>query len=255
MNHPKVENGAKNRKMKPYRTLNEEFDLDEIDAKRRKRYQEENLEWFGLLVSSVQNHSFFVPSTRKNASTKPPKNKTLILASWAPIPLINEMNTLKNDNITISAAKAMDNVAKHTNFFFDDMSFHTRRYMAQPRTFDIICMIGPIVGKELTEKIITQWEQNSRGPQPRTIAAYALAKEYNLNFTVNMPLFLQIDPKEAGIDVTKNDWEEGMTLKITPLLRRLRPGTAMLKKINEDKEKMKLKRLKAHHDRRMYRKK
>jgi hypothetical protein len=176
----------------------------------------DSLPWYGVLITSVQPKGApLIQSLRKNASTKPFKSKTLIVATWAPLPLINEMNALKEENIQLSASKAFELVVKHTAYI-DDIAYHIKRYETQPRYFDIVCIFGPIEGQEKAAKLITSWEKRSRGPQPRTITAYRIAQQGGYTLAVNLYKFLQIDPTEAIIQRIPIEADASLKVRIWP---------------------------------------
>lgn len=180
---------------------------------------QDDLDWFVVLVSFTPPK--LTPSTGSSFELEKrtnPKNRTFIYGSWAPLDVLNRMNASGEENIHTAATKACDASLSYTH---TDYPIDAITNPIMPTMYGIICILGPIKGQKMTKFIVTLWESMSRGQHPRTITGYMLANRYHLEFTINLPLFFQLDPNEVRIDVHEYSMTSGVDMSVTPLTENL----------------------------------
>jgi hypothetical protein len=178
---------------------------------------DEELNWFAVLVSFVQKKSIFNLQAEDKDKKNKKNNRTFVFGSWAPLAVLNRMNASGEDNIHTAATKAVNAVPSYIS------SFKGQRYQSylgedRNKKFDIICIIGPIRDKKLTEQVIHEWERTSRGQHPRTITGYHLALKYELEFSINLPLFYQLNPNDVEFVVKSHSMKDGISMTVKPLV-------------------------------------
>lgn len=204
----------------------------------------DTLRWFAVLVS-------FLPKFDQTTDTqidldildvnkkKTIQNRTFIYGSWVPLVILKRMNDSRDPNILTAVTKACDIPLSMSEII---------GMMSTPQNntgdiYSIMCIIGPIEGIQATQDLVQHWEKLSRGPQPRTVMGYQLARIYGLNFSVNFPLFFQLDPHEVRVDLDEYSMEKGSHLSITPLVKHVTCVTTQTKPKTVKKPPLSRKRL------------
>lgn len=129
--------------------------------------------------------------------------------------VLRRMNESRDTNILTAATRACDATISAT----EDLEAESLKFeQSSSDIYGIQCVMGPIKGEAYIRELVRMWEKLSRGPQPRTITGYNLAMVNNLNFTVNFPLFFQLNPDEVSIELSNFSMENGSDINIIPLV-------------------------------------
>lgn len=129
------------------------------------------------------------------------ENRTIVLATWLPISVLNFMNLCEENNIVIAATKALKSIQVLSTQKGVGLSLiDNENIILQPK-FNIACMIGPLTDVILVKQILRFWEQHSRGQPSRTILAGEIVKKFRLDFSINFHSLFGINPCKFDIDV------------------------------------------------------
>lgn len=181
---------------------------------------DDDLSWYIVLVSFVppKPTTTTVPGVFDIETKNNPKNRTVIYGSWAPIDVLDRMNNSGEENIHTAATKACE---ASLSYCHSDLPVEAITHPSIPTTYGIICILGPVKGRRATKYLVSMWDGMSRGQHPRTITGYMLANHFGLGFSINLPLFFQLDPNEVRIDVHRYSMDSGIDLSVTPLKEKL----------------------------------
>lgn len=143
------------------------------------------------------------------------QNRTFIYGSWAPLVILKRMNDSRDPNILAAAIRACETPISVT----ENIEVLSTTQGSPSDIYGIMCIIGPIKGLQVTKDLVQRWEKLSRGPQPRTVMGYQLARAHGYEFSVNFPLFFQLNPHEVRVELDDYSMENGSHLSITPLVK------------------------------------
>lgn len=150
------------------------------------------LEWFVCVITYTKN-------TLLKRGIKKAENRTVVVASWMPVRLINFMNLCEENDIVTAVRKTL----RSPQMLLTQTSLSEEHYdtvILQPK-FKIASIIGPMCNIDFVFRLMRYLEQNSRGQPSRTILAGELVKKFNLNFSINFYSLFGVDPTKYVIDV------------------------------------------------------
>jgi hypothetical protein len=173
--------------------------------------------WFICLITGVaksnKDHCGYQEINEKGTSKKKKKGmkkqtdvkRTIVLASTQPVKVLFLMNSGEDDNIVSAAEKAINSRRLSEPVLSSEKGLRKR--------FEIVCMLGPILDKSLTHKILAGWEKY-RGSISRTTIAETIAARFNIKFSINWEILLETKMHNRKVLVLDSQIDGGSTLYV-----------------------------------------